>query len=263
MGINVKLEAFEGPMDLLLHLIDKNKVDIMDIPIAIITEQYMAYVASMDKEDLNLVSEFLVMASTLLDIKSRMLLPKEVDENGQEIDPRDDLVQRLLEFKMCKYMAQELKDRAIDADKSMFREANIPKEVEAYRPPVDVEGLFDGMTLAKLNAIFTDVMRKQEDRKDPIRSQFGRITKEEVSMSDKFVDMKEYLKTHDKFSFREALEKNRDKLSVIVTFLVVLELMKTGFLRAEQESPESDIIFTRLRDAEELNDFDEGVLDEA
>ena len=82
-------------------------------------------------------------------------------------------------------------------------------------------------------------------------------------MSDKFVDMKEYLKTHDKFSFREALEKNRDKLSVIVTFLVVLELMKTGFLRAEQESPESDIIFTRLRDAEELNDFDEGVLDEA
>ena len=84
MGINVKLQVFEGPLDLLLHLIDKNKVNIYDIPIAMITEQYMEYVNQMDKEDLNVVSEFLVMAATLLDIKSRMLLPKEVNEEGEE-----------------------------------------------------------------------------------------------------------------------------------------------------------------------------------
>ena len=88
MGISVKLQVFEGPLDLLLHLIDKNKVNIYDIPIAMITEQYMEYVEQLKKEDLNVVSEFLVMAATLLDIKSRMLLPKEVDEEGNEEDPR-------------------------------------------------------------------------------------------------------------------------------------------------------------------------------
>ena len=97
MGISVKLQAFEGPLDLLLHLIDKNKVNIYDIPIADITEQYMEYVNKMQEEDLNVVSEFLVMAATLLDIKCRMLLPKEVDEEGNEQDPRAELVEKLLE----------------------------------------------------------------------------------------------------------------------------------------------------------------------
>ena len=96
MGISVKLQAFEGPLDLLLHLIDKNKVNIYDIPIADITEQYMEYVNKMQEEDLNVVSEFLVMAATLLDIKCRMLLPKEVDEEGNEQDPRAALVEKLL-----------------------------------------------------------------------------------------------------------------------------------------------------------------------
>ena len=109
MGINVKLQVFEGPLDLLLHLIDKNKVNIYDIPIAMITEQYMEYVEQLKKEDLNVVSEFLVMAATLLDIKSRMLLPKEVDEEGNEEDPRAELVEKLLEYKLYKAMAQELK----------------------------------------------------------------------------------------------------------------------------------------------------------
>ena len=105
MGINVKLQVFEGPLDLLLHLIDKNKVNIYDIPIAMITEQYMEYVNQMDKEDLNVVSEFLVMAATLLDIKSRMLLPKEVNEEGEEEDPRAELVEKLIEYKLFKYMS--------------------------------------------------------------------------------------------------------------------------------------------------------------
>ena len=91
MGISVKLQVFEGPLDLLLHLIDKNKVNIYDIPIAMITEQYMEYVEQLKKEDLNVVSEFLVMAATLLDIKSRMLLPKEVDEEGNEVQMSETL----------------------------------------------------------------------------------------------------------------------------------------------------------------------------
>ena len=115
MAISVKLQAFEGPLDLLLHLIEKNKIDIYDIPIVMITEQYLEYIRQMDTEDMNVVSEFLVMAATLLDIKCRMLLPKEVNEEGEEEDPRAELVQKLLEYKLYKYMSFELKDRQVDA----------------------------------------------------------------------------------------------------------------------------------------------------
>ena len=108
--ITYKLEHFEGPLDLLLHLIEKNKVDIYDIPIVEITAQYLEYVRNMEREDLNLVSEFLVMAATLLDIKAKMLLPKEVDEEGEEVDPRAELVARLLEYKRYKILAEELAD---------------------------------------------------------------------------------------------------------------------------------------------------------
>jgi len=128
MGINVKLQVFEGPLDLLLHLIDKNKVNIYDIPIAMITEQYMEYVNQMDKEDLNVVSEFLVMAATLLDIKSKMLLPKEVNEEGVEEDPRAELVEKLLEYKLFKYMSYELKDRQIDAERAFYKNQPFQKK---------------------------------------------------------------------------------------------------------------------------------------
>ena len=102
MAISYKLEKFEGPLDLLLHLIEKNKVDIYDIPIVEITKQYLDYVNQMEKEDLNIVSDFLVMAATLLDIKSRMLLPVPETEEGEEEDPRAELVARLLEYKKYK-----------------------------------------------------------------------------------------------------------------------------------------------------------------
>ena len=108
MGLPVKLQVFEGPLDLLLHLIDKNKIDIYDIPIVEITNQYMDYIKAMEREDLNVMSEFLVMAATLLDIKCKMLLPKEVTEDGEEEDPRAELVSRLLEYKRYKILAEEL-----------------------------------------------------------------------------------------------------------------------------------------------------------
>ena len=129
MELTVKLEAFEGPLDLLLHLIEKNKVNIYDIPIVEITEQYLEYIREMERQDLNVVSEFLVMAATLIDIKCKMLLPKEVDEEGEEIDPRTELVEQLLEYKMYKFMAEELKDRQMDAGRSLYKNPTIPEEV--------------------------------------------------------------------------------------------------------------------------------------
>lgn len=256
MGIPVKLMVFEGPLDLLLHLIDKNKVNIYDIPIVMITQQYLDYVNEMEKTDLNVVSEFLVMAATLIDIKARMLLPKEVNEDGQEEDPRSELVEKLLEYKMYKYMSLELKDRQIDAQRSLYKKSTVPDEVSSYTPPVDLDELLKDMTLAKLNVVFQEVMKRQEDKIDPVRSQFGKIKREEVSMEGKLVEVKDFLMKHKKFSFRELLMENKSKLSTIVTFLVVLELMKTGFIEARQEGTCSEIYLEVLKDPSEINSLE-------
>lgn len=241
MGIPVKLEVFEGPLDLLLHLIDKNKIDIYDIPIVEITNQYMEYIRNMQSKDLNIMSEFLVMAATLLDIKCKMLLPKEVNEQDEEVDPRQELVEQLLQYKMFKYMAGELKDRQFDSQFMMFKQATIPKEVLKYKEPVNLDELLEDLTLSKLNEIFKDVMKRQENKIDPVRSKFGKIEKEEVPLPQKMTYVEEYARTHRYFSFRHLLEEQNSKMHVVVTFLAVLELMKTGAIHVEQDETFGDI----------------------
>lgn len=149
MAIPVKINVFEGPLDLLLHLIEKNKIDIYDIPIVEITDQYMEYLHSMEKEDLGTMSEFMVMAATLLDIKCKMLLPKEINDEGEEEDPREELVQKLLEYKMYKYMSYELKDYMDNAAGVFFRTPDLPDEVLKYKEPVDPSELLKGLTPPK------------------------------------------------------------------------------------------------------------------
>ena len=244
MAIPVKLQVFEGPLDLLLHFIDKNKIDIYDIPIVTITEQYLSYIKQMDTDDMNVMSEFLVMAATLLDIKCKMLLPKEVNEEGEEEDPRAELVQKLLEYKMYKFMSFELKDRQVDAGRTMYKEPTLPPEVADYRPPVDYEDLIGDLNLSKLHEIFKSVVKKQEDKIDPIRSKFGRLEKDEVNMDEKILFIEAYTKDHKRFSFRALLEKQASKMDVIVTFLVILEMMKTSKISIEQQEIFDDIIIT-------------------
>ncbi len=244
MGIPVKLEAFEGPLDLLLHLIEKNKVDIYDIPIVEITNQYMEYIRAMQEKDLNVMSEFLLMAATLLDIKCRMLLPVEVNEEGEEEDPRAELVEQLLQYKMYKYMSYELKDRQMDGELLMYKEPTIPDEVKAYEPPVDLDALFDGVTLAQLNNIFKDIMKRQVDKIDPVRSEFGKIEKEEVTVEDKLEYLNTYITSHKKFSFRDLMTKQKSKTQLVVTFLAILEMMKMGKIWVEQEKTFDDIVIT-------------------
>lgn len=246
MAISVKLEAFEGPLDLLLHLIEKNKVNIYDIPIVEITAQYMEYIRQMQRADLNVVSEFLVMAAWLLEIKSKMLLPKEVNEEGEEEDPREELVRQLLEYKMYKFMAQELKDRQTDAQLSFYKEATVPEEVSQYEEPVNLEELLNDVSLPKLYQVFKSVMKRQKDKVDPIRSKFGQIQKEEVSLSDKMDYVKDYAMTNKKFNFRSLFEESKTKMQVIVTFLAILELMKVGNIRISQEEIFDDILIESL-----------------
>ncbi len=241
MAIPVKLEVFEGPLDLLLHLIDKNKIDIYDIPIVLITEQYMAYIRQMETQDMNVMSEFLVMAATLLDIKCRMLLPAEENPEEEEEDPRAELVQKLLEYKMYKYMSFELRDMQMSAEKAFYREEHMPPEVLEYRPPVDYETLIGDATLSRLNEIFRFMLRRQEDKIDPVRSSFGKIEKDEIDMDKKQIYLQNYFLKHRYCSFRELLEKEHSRMEIIVTFLLVLEMMKLGKIVIEQEELFDDI----------------------
>lgn len=241
MELSYKLETFEGPLDLLLHLIEKNKVSIYDIPIAEITDQYLEYVSHMEEESLDVVSEFLVMAATLLDIKAKMLLPKEVNEDGEEEDPRAELVARLLEYKTYKYMSMELKDMELDAEKVFYKAPTIPGEVKQYEEPVDLDKLLDGLTLVKLKQVFDSVMKRQRDKIDPVRSSFGTIKKEPVSLEEKISSVMGYARKHRKFSFRGMLERHAGRIEVVVTFLALLELMKIGKIRLTQDAPFEDM----------------------
>lgn len=246
MGIPVKLEVFEGPLDLLLHLIDKNKIDIYDIPIVEITNQYMEYIRSMQESNLDVMSEFLVMAATLLDIKCKMLLPKEETEEGEEEDPRQELVEQLLQYKMYKYISYELKDRQDDADLVLYKQPTIPGEIAEYEEPVDLDQLLKGINMSVLDKIFQDVMKRQDAKIDPVRSKFGKIEKEEVPLPVKLVYVQDYARTHRRFSFRQLLEKQNSKMHIVVTFLAVLELMKTGSIKVEQEEICGDIMINSL-----------------
>ena len=190
MELEVKLQVFEGPLDLLLHLIEKNKVDIYDIPIVEITEQYLDYVSKMPKDDLDLASEFLVMAATLIDIKSKMLLPKEVAK---------------------------------------------------YAPPVDLDNLLKDVDLEKLNEIFKMVLKRQMDKIDPVRSTFGKIEMEEVSLPEKIDYVANKVKKKKRCSFKQLLEEQSSKMEVIVSFLAVLELIKIGQIEVHQERTFDDI----------------------
>ena len=160
------------------------------------------------------------------------------------------VTQKVLQYKMYKYMSYELRDRQIDGERMMFKGPDIPEEVKTYQQPFDLDELLDGLTLAKLNRIFKDVMRRQNDKIDPVRSTFGKIEKEEVTVDDKMEYLNEYIRTHHKFSFRNLLMHQKSKLHIVVTFLAVLEMMKVGAITIEQEHTFGEIMITSRQDSQ-------------
>ena len=245
MKIDIKLDVFEGPLDLLLHLIEKNKVSIYDIPIVEITNQYMEYIREMEKSySMESMSEFLVMAATLLKIKSKMLLPQ--PEKEEEEDPREELVRRLTEYKIYKYASLQLKEREMTAEKSFFRSPDIPPQVLAYREEIDPVQMLSEVTLQRISEVFQFVMRKRQDKLDPIRSEFGEIKQEEIKLEDKITEVYNYIIQYKEVNFYDLLNEQETKEAVIVTFLAVLELMKTGKIYVQQENIEDDIFIRAL-----------------
>ncbi len=245
MALDIKLSVFEGPLDLLLHLIAKNKVDIYDIPITEITEQYMEYIRQMEEAKMDIMSDFLVMAATLLEIKVKMLLPVP-EEEEEESDPREELVRRLIEYKIYRYASVQLKGYEQRAEKSFFKAPQIPEEVLAYKEEVDPAQLLSGVSMERLYEAFQFVMRRREAKKDPIRSDFGEIHEEEIKLEDKIKEIDAYIQTGRNISFFQIIRIQKTKEAAIVAFLSILELMKQSRIRAYQKSDQGDIIIEAL-----------------
>ncbi len=237
-----RLGVFEGPLDLLLHLIEKDKIDIYDIPIAQITEQYLEYVEQLKASDMDLASEFLVMASTLVAIKTKMLLPPEYDKEGEEIDPREELVERLIEYKMAKALSLLLREYQEDAVNVWYGHRSYPENLKDKNSMPDPAELFEGISMSDLEEMFTELMRRKLDRVDEVRSGFGRIEKETVTLEDRLDTLRGMVTKRKKFTFREAFDKAPGKLTMIVTFLALLEMIKTGEVKAVQDDVFGEIM---------------------
>ncbi|SFA69454.1 condensin subunit ScpA [Acetitomaculum ruminis DSM 5522] len=240
MDLAFKLDAFEGPLDLLLHLIQKNKVKITDIPIAEITRQYLQYIEDISYMDLELASDFLYMAAKLLEIKSAMLLPKK-NEEGEEIDPRQELVSNLLEYKLYKYVSRELDYRFKNAEPVLYGKGAMPKEVLEYRPEIKTEELFEDMNLYDLFSTFKMLLLRSDEKIDPVRSKFGKIPKETVTMAEKLDELRDFAKKRNKFRFSEFVKNDYTKMDIIVSFICLLELVRKGKLLVLQNEMTDDI----------------------
>ncbi|KUO73674.1 MAG: hypothetical protein APF77_22925 [Clostridia bacterium BRH_c25] len=243
MAINVKLHAFEGPLDLLLHLIEKAEVDIYDIPIAEITDQYLKYISMMEIHDLEVSSEFLVMAATLLEIKSKMLLPKpKKEEDGADaIDPREELIQKLIEYKKYKEASLELKDKLGTFDKVFYK---APEPIEDYINDVTA---ISNVSLDMLYISFRNILLKNESKK---RTNFSEIYREVITVDDKIKLINKLLASKPTFFFDDLFLNCCNRYEIIVTFLAILELLKRRSLFIEQERNFARILIKRrTRDA--------------
>ena len=229
----VKTQMFEGPLDLLLHLIKKNEVDIYDIPIAVITEQYIEYLELMKELNLQVVGEYLVIAAELSLIKSRMLLPKPVIEED-ETDPRAELVRRLIEYQRYRDAVSELLEREILGRDVFKREYDISiydTEEEVELVPVDLWSLIE---------TFRDFYR----RRSYLWAEQIVYEVESVTIEEKIVQVLERLKVKAMISFEEFLEGCSSKFDLVVTFLALLELARTENIRVVQESHGSPILIS-------------------
>lgn len=244
MAYEVKIPVFEGPLDLLLHLIDKNEVDIYNIPIAKITEQYLEYLTMAEEIDLELTSEFLVMACTLLSIKARMLLPKSVirtEEEEFEEDPRQELVDKILEYKKFKEQTLYFRDKEMQTGRVYWRDVDEVQLLKAF-PPSDPVG---DVTVEDLIKTYRLILRRIERRND-----FIPIVRDEITIQDKMVDiMKRLVDKKAGLLFTHLFEDALDKVEVIVTFMAILELARRGHVQLKQKGLFSDIMVF-LKDTE-------------
>ena len=231
-NMTVRLDSFSGPMDLLYHLIEKNEIDIYDIPIAELTDQYMEFISREENKNMDGMSEFVVMAADLIEIKSRMLLPK-VQTEEQE-DPREELVQKLLEYKKFKGVTEILQQRCETASKMFFREPDIIIPELSKRDELTVEECLNGLTMADLYRAFRDVMIRREKKVDRIRSGFKSVKHDNFTVDEKIVSLRSILKVTPRVKFYDMFTDTSTREEILVTFLALLELIRHHSVLIEQ-----------------------------
>lgn len=253
MDYKVKLDVFEGPFDLLLHLVRINEMDIYDIQIAEITQQYLEYIDAMEQLDLNVAGDFLVMAATLINIKSRTLAPlpveeqeeeEEIDEEYENIRDAQDLMRRLIEYRQFKEMAVELADREDEQLRVFYRNSVLPKVVDDG----STDELREDINL--LFSAFARVLKYTEGRPR------HHVREEEFSVEEKLEVLREKMALEKRFRLQEVFERCVNKVEVITVFLALLEMCRMKEARVKQDKETGDI-FLMHPDMIEMEDDDE------
>jgi segregation and condensation protein A len=235
MSYKIRLEMFEGPLDLLLYLVKKDHLNIYDIPIARVTEQYLQYINLMQLLDLNIAGEFLVMAATLMEIKSRMLLPAEesLGEQEQE-DPRDELVKRLLEYERFKQVAETLRQKETD-QREVFKRPQAEAQKAEFK---EKEVYFEASIFDLINAFSAAL-------KDVPKEVFYEVIKDEFTIEEKVHQILHHLLEVQSVRLSELFSRAKNKIEVIVTFLAILELAKMKEIVARQSELFQEIEISR------------------
>jgi Uncharacterized conserved protein len=255
MSIEIKLEAFEGPLDLLLHLITREELDIYDIPIVSITSQYISAIGDIDQIDLDMATEFIVMASTLLEIKSKMLLP---DKNEVEVfdysydDPRQELVKRLVEYKRYKDIANLLRESEGTLDEVIFREQDDLDKYVAHVPKETLNASMDSILLIEaVKRIVMKMNRFDENR----QKYFKGIKRDLYTVDEKISLVRSRLNTDLYFEFNTLFGELITKEEVVVTFLALLELLKLKEVRIKQDDLFGDIVIQKRNYEDETHEI--------
>ena len=245
MSIEIKLEAFEGPLDLLLHLITRDEIDISDIPIVSITTQYLEAIGDINQMDLEIATEFIVMAATLLEIKSKMLLP---DKGGVDVyeyaaeDPRQELVKRLVEYKKFKDIANALRETEGTLDEVLFREQD---DLNQYIQNIPVATLNDAMDGTLLIEAVKRLLLKMNRFDDVRQKYFKGIKRDTFTVEDKIARVRKRLLSEEAFEFNMLFGEIITKEEVVVTFLALLELLKLKEITIVQENLFGEIMIQK------------------
>ena len=228
--MHIQLESFEGPLDLLFHLIEKHEIDIYDIPMAELTSQYLSAIRELPP-GMEEISEFLVMAATLLEIKARMLMPRNKADEPEE-DPREALVRQLIAYKHCQELALALKSLESSGQR-LFKSPEYPlmQNSISHTP----EEWLEDVTADKLWQLFTDVMQRQALKVDTVRQNFGAVPRERHSMSDKIRLIDDWLQVNQKLQLSQLFAECKSRDECIVTFLALLEMIRRRQVEILQE----------------------------
>jgi segregation and condensation protein A len=234
MSYNIKLDIFEGPLDLLLFFIQRDEINIYDIPISSITQEYLEYIEMLQQMKLSIAGEFLEMAAMLMRIKVRMLLPGAENEDEEIEDPRTELVDMLLEYKKFKLAASVLKEK--ETAQAGFRKALVHYEKTETNPTLDLKEL----SVVDIGLIFKKMLKNLP------ADQTYEIKKIKVTITAQIQFVKKYLLNHKRFNFKKLTEKISDRIEVIATFLAVLEMIKNGVIQVVQSNQTAELWIKRV-----------------